>query len=93
MHEASLMSHLIQTIEAIAQEQNATKILAVKVRLGALSHFSPEHFTYHFVIASQHTLMESARLEIETSDDLTDPIAQDVVLESLDMEINEALQS
>lgn len=93
MHEASLMSHLIQTIEAIAQEQNATKILAVKVRLGALSHLSPEHFTHHFVIASQHTLMEGARLEIETSDDLTDPIAQDVVLESLDMEINQVLQS
>lgn len=93
MHEASLMSHLIETIEAIAQEQNATKILAVKIRLGALSHLSPEHFTHHFVIASQRTLMEGARLDIETLDDLADPSAQDVVLESLEMEVNEALHN
>jgi hydrogenase nickel incorporation protein HypA/HybF len=87
MHEASLMQNLIQTLEAIAQEQNATRVLAVKVRLGALSHLSAEHFSEHFAIASQHTLIEGARLDIDTSDDLSDPMAQDIFLESLEVEI------
>jgi hydrogenase nickel incorporation protein HypA/HybF len=94
MHEASLVKNLMQTITAIAQEQNVTKVIAVKVRLGALSHMSAEHFSEHFAIAlqasegiaSQRTLMEGARLDIETSDDLSDPMAQDIFLESLEVE-------
>jgi hydrogenase nickel incorporation protein HypA/HybF len=87
MHEASLMNHLIQTIEAIAQEQNATKVLAVKIRLGALSHLSVEHVSEHFAIATQQTLIEGARLDIETSDDIADPTAQDIFLESLEVKV------
>jgi hydrogenase nickel incorporation protein HypA/HybF len=88
MHEASLMNHLIQTIEAIAQEQNATKVLAVKIRLGALSHLSVEHVSEHFAIATHQTLIEGARLDIETSDDIADPTAQDIFLESLEVEVS-----
>jgi hydrogenase nickel incorporation protein HypA/HybF len=88
MHEAGLVKNLVQTITAIAQEQNATKVLVVKVRLGALSHLSSEHFAEHFAIASQNTLMEGAQLDIEISEDISDPMAQDIFLESVEVETN-----
>lgn len=95
MHEASLIKNLVHTIDTIAQAQNATCVLAVKVRLGALSHLSAEHFSEHFAVAlqlrsalnaTQQTYMEGARLDIETSDDLSDPMAQDIFLESIEVE-------
>jgi hydrogenase nickel incorporation protein HypA/HybF len=87
MHEASLIQNLVQTIQAIAQEQNATKVIAVKVRLGALSHLSPEYFSDHFAIAAQNTFLKRAQLDIETSDDVSDPMAQDIFLESVEVEM------
>jgi hydrogenase nickel incorporation protein HypA/HybF len=42
----------------------------------------------HFEIATYQTLIEGARLDIETSDDIADPTAQDIFLESLELEID-----
>jgi hydrogenase nickel incorporation protein HypA/HybF len=87
MHEASLIRGLISRVESLAREQNATRVKRVRVWLGAFSHFSVEHFREHFEHASRGTLAEDALLDVELSTDIADPRAQDVVLESLDMEI------
>ena len=51
--------------------------------LGALSHFTPEHFREHFDDAARGTLAEGAEVDATLDDDLADPRAQGVVLESV----------
>ena len=56
--------------------------------LGALSHFSPDHFREHFEDASRGTVAEGAAVEAEMRTDPTEPDAQGVVLESIDIELD-----
>jgi hydrogenase nickel incorporation protein HypA/HybF len=86
MHEFSLINDLMHKIESIAREHNGQKILSVKVRLGALAHISPEHFREHFVQAAAGTLAAGARLVVEQLTDESDPHAQDIMLESVEVE-------
>lgn len=86
MHEQSLMVDLMRKINAIGEEQQAEKITCVKVRLGALSHMSAEHFKEHFVLAARGSRAEKAKLDIEVLTDLNDPYAQDIMLDSVEVE-------
>ena len=45
-----------------------------------------EHFREHFAIAAQESIAAGATLAIEVSDDLDDPHAQNVRLESVDLD-------
>ena len=90
MHELSLVSQLVRKVEAIAQEHHAPKVVAVSVRLGALSSISADHLREHFVHAAQGTLAEGARLDVEALADTGDPLAQEVFLVSIEMEIEAA---
>ena len=85
MHEISLIKDLIHKITTIAHEQHASKVLSVTVKLGALSHISPEHFREHFIHASHGTISEGARLNIEFMTDVTDPQSQDVLIQSIEV--------
>ncbi len=86
MHEFSLIHDLMRKIETVAREHGGKKILGVKVRLGALAHISPEHFREHFVEASAGTIAAGAKLEVEQLTDQSDPHAQDILLESVEVE-------
>jgi hydrogenase nickel incorporation protein HypA/HybF len=86
MHEQSLMTDLMRKIESVVQDNEAKKVASLKIRLGALSHISPEHFKEHFVQASKGTAAESARLDVVVQGDLDDPNAQEIMLESLELE-------
>jgi hydrogenase nickel incorporation protein HypA/HybF len=86
MHEFSLLNNLMNKIETIAQEQKAKKVLGVKVKLGALAHISAGHFREHFERASQGTVADNAKLEIAVSDDINDPNAQEILLDSVEVE-------
>ncbi len=83
MHEHALMVDLMRTIE---REAGGSRVTCVRVRLGALSHFTPEHFREHFEDASRGTLAEGARVEAELRTDPTEETAQGVVLASIDVE-------
>jgi hydrogenase nickel incorporation protein HypA/HybF len=87
MHEATLMDDLMHRIAKIAEAEQARRVTGVSVRLGALSHFSAEHFAEHFERASNGTIAEGARLEVSVSDDMQDADAQEVVLESVEVEV------
>jgi hydrogenase nickel incorporation protein HypA/HybF len=80
------MKSLMGRVEALAREHGAARVTRLGVKLGALSHFSPDHFREHFEQASRGTVAEGARLEIELLTDVTDPHAQDVLLDSADVE-------
>jgi len=86
MHEQSLMNDLMAKIRRIADEQNAERVVGVKVWLGALSHMSPAHFAEHFETSSAGTRAEGARICCETSQDIHDERAQDIVLKSIEVE-------
>jgi hydrogenase nickel incorporation protein HypA/HybF len=90
MHERALMKDLMREIEGVARADGASRVARVSVRLGALSHFTPEHFREHFVDASRGTLAEGASIDALVEDNLDDPRAAGVVLESVEVEVPEA---
>ncbi len=83
MHEKALMDDLMRKILAVAEAEGGARVTRVTVWLGALSHFTPEHFAEHFEDASMGTLAEGAEVVAELDDDPADPRAQGVVLESV----------
>jgi hydrogenase nickel incorporation protein HypA/HybF len=85
VHEKALMDDLIRKIESEAQRAGATRVTRIRVRLGALSHFTPGHFREHFELAAHDTVAEGAEIETEIQLDPTHAEAQGVVLESIDV--------
>ena len=85
MHERRLTADLVREIEARARAAGAARVTRVRVRLGALSHFTEAHFREHFEHAAAGTVAEGAAVEAELGSDPTEPAAQGVVLESIDV--------
>ncbi len=85
MHEFSLMKDLIQKIISIAHEQRASKVVAVTVKLGALSCISPDHFREHFIHASRGTITEGAQINIEILSDTNEQLSQKVVIDNIEI--------
>jgi hydrogenase nickel incorporation protein HypA/HybF len=83
MHEKALMDDLMAKILGVAAAQGGVRVTRVRVWLGALSHFTPEHFREHFDDAARGTAAEGAEVVATLDDDLADPRAQGVVLESV----------
>lgn len=87
MHEASLMADLMRKIMMLAEAQHARHVTGVQITLGALSHMSPAHLRAHFAQAAQGTAAEGARLDIGVRTDITEPMAQDIRLDSIEVEM------
>jgi hydrogenase nickel incorporation protein HypA/HybF len=83
------MDDLIGAILRVVEEEGGRRVVRVCVRLGALSHFTPGHFREHFEQATRGTLVEGAEVKSELATDPTDPAAQGVVLESVELELRE----
>jgi hydrogenase nickel incorporation protein HypA/HybF len=86
VHEQALMRDLMRKITAEAEAEGATRVTRIRVRLGALSHLTDAHFREHFEEASRGTVAEGAAVEAELRSDPTEPDAQGVVLESIEVE-------
>jgi hydrogenase nickel incorporation protein HypA/HybF len=87
MHEASLMTGLMRRIDTVASAEHAARVTAVTVWIGALSHMSAEHFAEHFQHAAAGTIAEGARLNVTVSDDTGHASAQDILLESVEVDV------
>lgn len=85
MHEKALMDDLMAKILEVAEAEGGARVSRVSVWLGALSHFTPEHFREHFADASAGTLAEGAEVVAVLDDDPTDERAQGVVLEAVEV--------
>ena len=90
MHERALMRDVMRKVEEVARSGGGTQVTRVSVRLGALSHFTPEHFREHFADASRGTIAEGAEIDAVLDEDIADARARDVVLESLEVEVPES---
>ncbi|MGI4993526.1 hydrogenase/urease maturation nickel metallochaperone HypA [Halobacteriovorax sp. GFR7] len=86
MHEFSLINNLIGKIETLANENKASKVTRVKVTLGALSHISAEHFKDHFYEGVRGTVAQDAKLDIVKLSDTSHPQAEEIILDSIDVE-------
>lgn len=85
MHERALMDDLVRKVLAVAEAERASSVSRIRVRLGALSHFTPEHFVEHWVDASRGTLAEGAAVDAAMDERLDGAAAQGVVLESVEV--------
>lgn len=83
---AEVVRCLRAEIADIAKAERAQRATGVSVWLGALSHFSAEHFAEHFKHVSDGTLAASARLNVTVSEDLQDTDAQEIMPESVEVE-------
>jgi len=83
------MDDLMRKIVATAQGEGARRVVSIRVRLGALSHFTPDHFREHFVDAARGTLAEGANVSAAQSGTPIDPDAQGVVLEEIELEFGD----
>ncbi len=83
MHEKALMDDLMAKVLGVAAEQGSVRVTQIRVWLGALSHFTPEHFREHFDDVARGSVAEGADVVATLDDDLSDPRAQGVVLESV----------
>jgi hydrogenase nickel incorporation protein HypA/HybF len=86
MHETALVRDVVRRIDQLARSAGARRVAGVKVWLGALSHLSADHFRAHFAIEARGTPAALAVLQIEVSDDPSDPQAQHVRLESVELD-------
>jgi hydrogenase nickel incorporation protein HypA/HybF len=93
VHERALMRDVMRKIEEVAAGQGATRVSRVSVRLGALSHFTPEHFREHFVDASRGTIAEGADVDAVVDDQIDDDRASNVVVESVEVELPERAEA
>jgi hydrogenase nickel incorporation protein HypA/HybF len=79
------MDDLVRKALAVAEAEHAASVVRIRVRLGALSHFTPEHFREHWEDATQGTIAAGAVVEATLDESLTGEAAQGVVLESVEV--------
>jgi hydrogenase nickel incorporation protein HypA/HybF len=80
------MLDVVRKLEEVARTNGAARVTRVRVRLGALSHFTPDHFREHFADASLGTIAEGAAVDAVVDEDVAAPEARDVLVESVEVE-------
>jgi hydrogenase nickel incorporation protein HypA/HybF len=85
VHERALMDDLVRKVLAVAEAERAASVTRIRVRLGALSHFTPEHFVEHWLDATRGTFAGGAEVDATLDEDLSGEAAQGVVLESVEV--------
>jgi hydrogenase nickel incorporation protein HypA/HybF len=88
VHEKHLTEDVVHKLESLAIAEGGRRVTRIRVRLGALSHFTPDHFREHFADAAAGTLAEGAVVEAELASDPTAPGAQDVLVETVELELD-----
>ncbi len=68
MHELSVCLSLMQQVEQIASERNATRVTRITLHVGPLSGVEPDLLRHAYPLATAGTVAADAELVIETSD-------------------------
>ena len=64
MHELSLTEGVLRIVEREAAAQSFSRVLAVRLEIGKLSHVEPEAMRFCFEAVTRGSLAEGAQLEI-----------------------------
>jgi hydrogenase nickel incorporation protein HypA/HybF len=86
MHEHALIRDVVAEVERVARAESSGRVTRIGVRLGALSHFTAEHFREHFEEAARGTVADGAAVDATLDPDPYAPRADAVVLESVEVE-------
>jgi len=68
MHELSVCLSLLQQVETIARERNATRVTAITLNIGPLSGVEPDLLKNAYPLAAAGTLAEHAELIMNIAD-------------------------
>jgi len=71
VHELSIATSLVEALLEIAKKQDATKILAVQLKVGRLRLISLDQLRFSYQVLSKGTLLEGSRLTIEETPGFT----------------------
>jgi Zn finger protein HypA/HybF involved in hydrogenase expression len=83
MHELSIVRDVIAGAESIAAQCGGRTVTRLRVSIGPLSGIEPQTFRDQLRLLADETNLGSPELEINVPDDVTDPLATSVVLESV----------
>ena len=87
MRTETVMGNLIAKTEAVVKKHGGGHVSGVRIALGPLSSMSSSKITDLYERATSGTCMEGAVLEFETIDDIYHPMAQEIVLEGVEIEV------
>jgi hydrogenase nickel incorporation protein HypA/HybF len=65
MHELSIMQGALNQVLDAAQQAGASRVLEIRLRIGALSSVVPESLQFAFESVTEGTMAERAKLTIE----------------------------
>ncbi|MDR3514660.1 MAG: hydrogenase maturation nickel metallochaperone HypA [Azospirillaceae bacterium] len=65
MHEMALCQRIIEIVDETARSQGFSRIVSVRLEIGALSSVEPEAIAFGFDVASRNTAAEGCRLRID----------------------------
>ena len=65
MHELGVARSIVELATDAARNAGATRVTAIRVRIGDLAGVAPESLRFCFDAASENTVITGARLEIE----------------------------
>jgi len=65
VHEVGIMTNILRTAEETTRRNNGSKILKLKVRVGAMSGVVTEALQFAFEALKNGTMAENAELDIE----------------------------
>jgi hydrogenase nickel incorporation protein HypA/HybF len=86
MHELSLVASLCARAEAAARAEGVERVVGLSIRLGALSHLSPDHLRDHLARFSIGSMLEGAAVAVSVDTDPASPTAQDIELLTVEVE-------
>lgn len=67
MHEFSFATSIVESLLELANEQRASKVLEVHMRIGKLRALSTEQLSFSYGILAKGTILEGSQLTIEES--------------------------
>jgi len=65
MHEMALAESVVKIVEDYASKAGATRVVQVRLEIGALSHVEPSALSFSFEAVSHGSMAEGAELVIE----------------------------
>ena len=65
MHELSIVQSIIETVSESAETSNAKKIIAVHLRVGALSGIVKDALFFSYELATEDTILQGSKLIVE----------------------------
>ncbi|HET9492632.1 MAG TPA: hydrogenase maturation nickel metallochaperone HypA [Chloroflexia bacterium] len=86
MHESGLMQEIVREVTQAAAQNGGGRVVSVRLRAGVMSPYGDDAIRAHFEHMAEGTLAEGALLVIEHDEDPRSPIAQGVVVETIEVE-------